>query len=361
MENAQSTSAKGNHLRRLDTLALMIYSLLRIHQSRLTELAKVVCPDLDFESRVKKFKRLVINEYVDAQTFFIPFLAKLLASLASRKQVVFAIDGSPVGSGCVCLMISLIWRKRAIPLCWMVRKGKKGHFPVKMHLKLLEALSAILPADCPVTILGDGEFSKVELLEFCQNKGWDVVCRTAKNRQVTLEHQKEKLSLGSSLYPEESHQTAWFPNVKYTAKKYGPVHVFCHHEPTHDAPWYLVSNIDHPPTVVRLYRKRFGIETLFGDLKSRGFNIHKSKLRHPERLEKLLIAVCLAFIFTILAGVRTHRFNPTQLKKIFRQDQAMQFSIFSKGKMIWDFFLLFPQSRPPNFKELLLNLKSVRL
>ena len=110
-----------------------------------------------------------------------------------------------------------------------------------------------------------------------------------------------------------------------------------------------------------IHRKRFGIETLFGDLKSRGFNIHKSKLRHPERLEKLLIAVCLAFIFTILAGVRSHQFDPTWLKKIFRQDQHKQFSIFSKGKMIWDFFLFFHQFRPPNFKELLLNLKSVRL
>lgn len=339
----------------------MIYSLLRSHQSRLTEMAKVVCPALDIESRVKKFKRLVINEYVDAQTFFLPFLAKLLASLASRKQAVFAIDGSPVGSGCVCLMVSLIWRKRAIPLCWMVRRGKKGHFPVEMHIKLLAAFADLLPADCQVTLLGDGEFSKVRLLEFCQNKGWDVVCRIAKNRQVILENHKEKLSLGSSLYPEEGHQTAWFPSVKYTAKQYGPVHVFCHHEPNHASPWYLISNIDHPPSVIRLYRKRFGIETLFGDLKSRGFNIHKSKLRHPERLERLLIAVCLAFIFTILAGVRSHQFDPIWLKKIFRQDQHKQFSIFSKGKMIWDFFLLFHQFRPPNFKELLLNLKSVRL
>jgi len=71
-------------------------------------MAGVVCPAIDFQSRVKKFKRLVKNDYVDAQTFFLPFLAKILANLCNRKQVVFAIDGSPVGSGCVCLMISLI-------------------------------------------------------------------------------------------------------------------------------------------------------------------------------------------------------------------------------------------------------------
>jgi hypothetical protein len=39
------------------------------------------------------------------------------------------------------------------------------------------------------------------------------------------------------------------------------------------------------------YRKRFNIETLFSDLKSRGFNAHKSGLRDPERVSRLLIAV----------------------------------------------------------------------
>lgn len=339
----------------------MVYSILRSNQSRLTSMAGVVCPEIDFQSRVKKFKRLVKNDYVDAQTFFLPFLAKILANLCNRKQVVFAIDGSPVGSGCVCLMISLIWRNRAVPLCWIVRKGKKGHFPVQMHIELLEAFAKLLPENCPVALIGDGEFSKIPLLEFCKDKKWDVVCRTAKNRQVILEGCKDKITLGSSLYPVEGQKTAWMPNVKYTAKKYGPIHVFCHHDPKHDSPWYLVSNIAHPPLVIRLYKKRFGIETLFSDLKSRGFNVHKSKLRDPKRVERLLIVVCLAYIFTLLTGINGERLEIKLLKKIFRQDQPTQFSIFTRGKMIWAFFFEFHDFRPRNFKKLLLDLKSVRL
>jgi hypothetical protein len=34
------------------------------------------------------------------------------------------------------------------------------------------------------------------------------------------------------------------------------------------------------------YRKRFRIETLFSDLKGRGFNLQKSGLRAPERVSQ---------------------------------------------------------------------------
>jgi len=41
-------------------------------------------------------------------------------------------------------------------------------------------------------------------------------------------------------------------------------------------PLYLVTNIETGGEAYDGYRKRFKIETLFSDLKSRGFNVHKS-------------------------------------------------------------------------------------
>lgn len=66
------------------------------------------------------------------------------------------------------------------------------------------------------------KFSKVELLDFCKNQGWDVVCRTAKNRRIRFENREEKITLGVYLYPNEGAQTTWIPNVLYTHKKYAP-------------------------------------------------------------------------------------------------------------------------------------------
>src|SRR5207244_5391571 len=52
----------------------------------------------------------------------------------------------------------------------------------------------------------------------------------------------------------------------------------------------------------RLYSKRFRRETFFSDQKSRGFHLHKSHLSDPQRLSRLLIAACLAYIWIVYLG-----------------------------------------------------------
>ena len=51
------------------------------------------------------------------------------------------------------------------------------------------------------------------------------------------------------------------------------------------------------------YRRRFKIETMFSDKKSRGFQIHKSHISDPKRLSRLLMATSLAYIWMVYLGV----------------------------------------------------------
>jgi hypothetical protein len=44
------------------------------------------------------------------------------------------------------------------------------------------------------------------------------------------------------------------------------------------------------------------IETFFADQKSRGFHIQKSHITDPQRLSRLLIAACLAYIWVVYLG-----------------------------------------------------------
>jgi len=67
-------------------------------------------------------------------------------------------------------------------------------------------------------------------------------------------------------------------------------------------PLYLVSNIATAEEACRLYEKRFRIETFFSDQKSRGFHIHKSHMSDVQRLSRLIIAACLAYIWIIYLG-----------------------------------------------------------
>jgi len=48
-----------------------------------------------------------------------------------------------------------------------------------------------------------------------------------------------------------------------------------------------------------LDEKRFRIATFFSDQKSRGFHMHKSHLSAVQRLSRLFIAACLAYIWIV--------------------------------------------------------------
>ena len=113
-----------------------------------------------------------------------------------------------------------------------------------------------------------------------------------------------------------------------TAAQYGPVSILAIWEAAYAAPLYLVTNMPDLDVALALYRKRAHIETFFSDQKSRGFHLHKSQLRAPQRLARLLIASCLAYVWLVYLGVCALRED--WLKQLHRQDRC-DLSLFRLG------------------------------
>jgi hypothetical protein len=101
----------------------------------------------------------------------------LLARLALQR-LVLVIDGSVVGRGGIALMIHVVYQGRALPLCWLVRQGKKGHFPEALHMTLVKQVQEVIPLGASVVLLGDGDFDGTGLQQVMEEAGWSYVCRT---------------------------------------------------------------------------------------------------------------------------------------------------------------------------------------
>lgn len=99
--------------------------------------------------------------------------------------LVFVIDGRTVGRGCRCLMLSVLYHRRALPLVWVVVKASKGHLPQTMHGALLRQLVPLVPPGADVTILGDGECDGMLCQADITRQGWHDVCRTASAIRLT--------------------------------------------------------------------------------------------------------------------------------------------------------------------------------
>ena len=84
------------------------------------------------------------------------------------------------------------------------------------------------------------------------------------------------------------------------------------------------------------YRKRFSIETIFGDIKSRGFNLQKLRVKDPKMISNILIIVCLAFLIVFAIGL-----NQQQIKisRIIRKDRVDDYSIFQIGFRIANYII----------------------
>lgn len=97
----------------------------------------------------------------------------------------------------------------------------------------------------------------------------------------------------------------------------------------------------------RWYRRRFKIETLFADTKSRGFGLHKSGLRNPQRLARFVIAVFLAYIWMIYLGVLV--IQEQRLDWVARTDPFMH-SLFRLGCLYLDLILEEDWEIPVSFR-----------
>lgn len=63
------------------------------------------------------------------------------------------------------------------------------------------------------------------------------------------------------------------------------------------------------------YGMRFGIEALFSDLKSRGFSIEDSQLKHSKRLDCLLLVMALALYWAVSTGLWDEIHHPFPYEK----------------------------------------------
>ena len=123
------------------------------------------------------------NATITEAVYVVPYAEVLLGHLALQTLVVI-IDGSVVGRGCVALMMHVVYKGRALPLVWQVRKGKKGHFPEDMHMALVAQLHDLIPPGAQVVLLGDGEFDGTQLQQTVQAYDWSYVVRTGSHISV---------------------------------------------------------------------------------------------------------------------------------------------------------------------------------
>lgn len=333
LKQAYPTPPTGNFARHLDTLAALISGIVGSKSTQLPHIATKVPDGAKPESRVKRFTRWLDNDRIVEEVYFLPYAALLLTHLALETLVV-VMDGSVVGRGCLALMIHVVYKGRALPLAWRVRQSPKGHCPEALHIAMVELMRELIPEGAKVVFLGDGEFDGTALQDTLNEAGWSYVCRTAMSTTATWDGETFRLdTLGACLKPG---RLIALQEVHVTREAYGPIMVLCCWAKGYQEPLYLVSNMATAEEACRLYQKRFRIETFFSDQKSRGFHLHKSHIADVQRLSRLLIAACLAYIWIVYLGSVCEK---DRWRHIIHRSKRCDLSLFQLGLRLLEYFL----------------------
>lgn len=259
----------GHLASRLNTLAALISGIVGSKSTSLPSIASKVPggprnQGAKPESRVKRFERWLRNEAIDSETFFLPFAEALLLSLC-HVPLVLVIDGSIVGRGCMTLMVSLVYKQRALPIVWTMVKRRKGHFTEKIHIELISKVQQLVPPGARVVVLGDGEFDGVDHQAIVDQCMWEYVLRTSKTTKLRWEG--EEFCFYDVLDHVKPGDLFVVPNALFTQRKYGPVLAITWWRDDCKEPIHLVTNMTSAEEACSYYRRRFKIETFFSDQK----------------------------------------------------------------------------------------------
>ena len=110
---------KGQKQGHIATLAMMVTGIVLGKSGNISKIAAEVPHQIQEDSIEKRLSRFVNNDSIDVKTYFMPFANEILQRFRD-KPMYFSMDGSTFGNGCMALVVGLVYKKRAIPICWIV-------------------------------------------------------------------------------------------------------------------------------------------------------------------------------------------------------------------------------------------------
>jgi hypothetical protein len=263
-------------------------------------------------------RRLLKNPLLSSAALLKPWACQALGAACGKGQtVILSMDQTDLGDRLAVLMVSLGVGDRGLPLTWIVEAGP-ANLGFDAQKPLLERVRSGLPAGAEVLLLADWFYPSVELFAWLHAQPkWHYRLRLKGNLSVDP-------GVGDIVTTGElaAGQTErYLPKVGLFNQGV-PTHLGILHEAGHPEPWMIAMNDPPNRATVRDYGSRWGIEPMFSDFKSRGFQLEDTPLHAPDRWDRLRVIMALAMYGCVRVGPEEIRDHPTPLEKNARPNPS---------------------------------------
>ena len=265
-------------------------------------------------STERRLRRWLANAAVEPAALWGPVLAGLLARWAGR-EVTLVFDPTPYRGSHTLLVVGVVWGERALPVAWAaVPQQERWPEALAPALgRLLGRVAAALPTGAgPVTVLPGRGLAGPAVLDAVAARGWHPVLRLrvggGEAARVRLPAGAERALAGLARERVPGPGRHWAGEAalfKGAGWRDGWLTVWWGRG--HAEPLVLFSTRPGGPARVREYRRRVLVEATYQDLKARGLGLEDGRLRTEPPLERLLLALVLAYWLDWVLGARAVR------------------------------------------------------
>jgi Transposase DDE domain len=276
---------------RRETLCLLVVGMISGRTVNLSHLASERPGTALIASTYRRLQRFFQHVRLPAD-WAVPLIVNLLGlagswdlALDRTQWRIGAKDGN-------VLVLAAITRHHRVPLIWTAL-DKRGNSATDERVALLRRYLELFEVSTIRRLLADREFVGREWLEFLCENNIDFAIRLKETLRVTTEEGHELTLLArlrrsrcrsfrARLGLDDGAAGDARPLLNFAAK------------PLKDGEWLIVVCNGDARKALQAYRKRWAIECLFGDAKTRGVNLEDTRLTAPRKLELLLALVALA-------------------------------------------------------------------
>jgi len=332
---------------RIKFFSKLLLALIQVKTVNLVEIASVFQSNASSESSYRGIRRFFANFDLNYSTVAL-FVLRLLNL---EKPYVLAIDRTNWKFGkknINILVLGVVWNNFSFPLFWMLLP-KRGNSKTHERIALLKEYLQTVGKENTAYLLADREFIGEEWFAFLLKEGirfririkWDSWFYNKKGKPCQVWQFFSNKNLYEPTFFKRS-KTLWNQTVYLSGMR------------IKGGEYLLIVSSEFTEKAIEEYKKRWGIETLFGALKRRGFRMEETHLTAPERLKKLVVVLAIAVTWSFVIGEYVVQIKPLKLKKHGRKEK----SIFHVGLEVLRNIILsdtpvFIKSKPITFQQLI--------
>ena len=323
---------------RMDCFVGMLVALMAVGTVNLTQLALFFPSRALISSRYRRIQRFFSHHWLDYNEVA-GFVMKLFSF--TENDYYLSLDRTNWKWGKTninLLVLAVVYKGAAIPIYWL-HLNKRGNSNSRERIVLIKRFISQFGQHHIKGLLADREFIGDEWMSWLLEQKIPFNLRI-RNNSYNVNSRGDRVRVDRLFYALKPGEVLNIPDSRLIGK----CPVYLSGLRLSDGELLIVANSSFNQDAVKTYGLRWEIETLFGCLKGRGFNLEDTRVVGYLRIKKLLVLPVIAFCWSHKVGewkhdcvlpikTKTHQ-RPAQ--SIFRYGldciRSEMFNAFSQSK-----------------------------